>query len=208
MNENRSPGLTVRRLAVLVRRSSAGPGRTFVVHMRGVVRTVRVGRRRDATLAALRSSPTDVGVATILIRSRAPCAIDASLQVIVRSRLHEPAGRVDRKDGHACREDVCHGRLLGGRGAVVGDGDRVGERLPGPRVRVVDGLHDREVSVGAAATARSGVIEACALASWGRAIGSLAVAVAVFCTLAPAAEAATSAVIVTTAAPPTATVPS
>ena len=51
-------------------------------------------------------------------------------------------------------------------------------------------------------------IEAFAVTSAGRAIGSSAVAVAVFCTLVPTAEEATRAVIVATAVPPGASVPS
>ena len=52
------------------------------------------------------------------------------------------------------------------------------------------------------------LIEASALSSSGRAIGSFADAVAVFCSVAPEAEGATSAVIVTIAAPPATSVPS
>ncbi len=58
---------------------------------------------------------------------------------------------------------------------------------------------------GGPATAR---IEAFAVSSAGRAIGSSADAVAVFCKLAPTAEEPTRAVIVTTVAPPAASVPS
>ena len=134
---------------------AAAPGRAGPLSLRAQHCSARRGSVvGDATLAALREfadrrrfrdDPDPVARAF---------AIDASRQVIVWCALHEPLDVwTERTVTRAEKASVTVGRWEVRR-AVVGDGDRVGERLPGTCARVVDGLHDREVSLERAATVR------------------------------------------------------
>ena len=179
----------------------------------GVILVVAVARVRDvgvsgvgvATSAVLMSLPTDSPRATRVIVARLPGAIDSSSHLIGLRLEQEPLV--------LCTETISAG--MEKASVTVGV-----TAVAGPWLVIVivyfssvpNGawawstvlVRSRSASVTGAAT---GLTIALELSSSGCAIGSFADAVAVFCTVVPAAEGATLALSVTRAVPPAASVP-